>query len=70
MGNTDDNEGCVLDYIPQVCGCYQVPWKLDIREIPLVLMSPVDDICQFLSLNLCISAPPIFSRCRYVRAFA
>jgi hypothetical protein len=70
MGNTDDNKGCVLDDIPQMCGCYQIPWKFDIREIPLVLMSPVDDICQFLSLNLCILALPIFSKCRYVRASA
>jgi hypothetical protein len=55
VGNTDHNKGSVLDDILEVGDGNEVSGKFDVGKVSRVFVSSVDDVCQFLALNLAVS---------------
>lgn len=52
MGNTEDDQGRVLDDIPQVRDRDKVSREGNVRQVSRVLVSSVDHVGQFLAVDL------------------
>jgi hypothetical protein len=58
MGNTDDNEGSVLDDVSEVGNGNEVSGKFDVGEVSRVLVCSVDNVGQFFAVDLGVSVDP------------
>lgn len=55
MGCDKDNQGGILDDVFEVRGGDEVAGKGDIGEVPRIEVCPVDDLSQFLAVDLKVS---------------
>jgi hypothetical protein len=52
MGHDKDNGSSVLDRLPDIGDSNHILWQLDSREVLLILVILINDLCQFPPLKL------------------